>query len=51
MVPVPDVDRGPTDARNILAVIVENKYDKYKLRTENGAAGNVAEWRHWTDID
>ncbi|CAF1067418.1 unnamed protein product [Didymodactylos carnosus] len=51
LVPVPDVDRGPTDARNILAVIVENKYDKYKLRTENGAAGNVAEWRHWTDID
>ncbi|CAF1272724.1 unnamed protein product [Didymodactylos carnosus] len=36
LVSVPDVDRGPTDARNILAVIMEVKHDKYKLGTENG---------------
>ena len=33
---MPDVDRGPTDARNVLAVIIDIKYDKYKLGTENG---------------
>ncbi|CAF1045966.1 unnamed protein product [Didymodactylos carnosus] len=36
LVSVPDLDRGPTDARNILAVIMEIKHDKYKLGTENG---------------
>ncbi|CAF1096962.1 unnamed protein product [Didymodactylos carnosus] len=34
LVSVPDVDRAPTDARNILAVIMEIKHDKYKLGTE-----------------
>ncbi|CAF1073429.1 unnamed protein product [Didymodactylos carnosus] len=34
LVSVPDLDRGPTDARNILAVIMEIKHDKYKLGTE-----------------
>ncbi|CAF1326926.1 unnamed protein product [Adineta steineri] len=28
LVPVPDVDRGPTDARNVLAVIIDIKDDK-----------------------
>ncbi|CAF3237895.1 unnamed protein product, partial [Rotaria sp. Silwood2] len=36
LVPVPDVDRGPTDARNVLAVIMEIKHDKLKLGTEKG---------------
>ncbi|CAF1370373.1 unnamed protein product [Rotaria sordida] len=36
LVPVPDIDRGPTDARNILAVIMGIKHDKYKLGTQNG---------------
>ncbi|CAF5057243.1 unnamed protein product, partial [Rotaria sp. Silwood1] len=36
LVPVPDVDRGPTDARNILAVIMGTAHDKYKLGTQNG---------------
>ncbi|CAF1580327.1 unnamed protein product, partial [Didymodactylos carnosus] len=35
LVSLPDVDRGLTDARNILAVIMEIKHDKYKLGTEN----------------
>ncbi|CAF1115805.1 unnamed protein product, partial [Didymodactylos carnosus] len=39
-----DVDRRPRDAHNILAVIMEIKYEKYKSVTENGAAfGNVDE--------
>ena len=33
---MPNVDRGPTDSRNVLAVIIDIKYDKYKLGTENG---------------
>ena len=36
MVPVPDVDRGPTDARNILAVVMEINDEKFKLGTEQG---------------
>ncbi|CAF4868915.1 unnamed protein product, partial [Rotaria sp. Silwood1] len=36
LVPVPNVDRGPTDGRNILAVIMEIKHDKYKLGIQNG---------------
>jgi hypothetical protein len=36
LVPVPDVDRGPTDARYILAVIMEIKDEKFKLGTEQG---------------
>ncbi|CAF2920577.1 unnamed protein product [Rotaria sp. Silwood2] len=28
LIPVSDVDRGPTDARNVLAVIMNIKYDK-----------------------
>ena len=36
MIPVPDVDRGPTDARNILGVIIEIKDDKYKLGVQQG---------------
>ncbi|CAF1923093.1 unnamed protein product [Rotaria magnacalcarata] len=31
LIPVPDVDRDPTDARNVLAVVMEMKDDKYKL--------------------
>ena len=33
---MPDVDRGPTDPRNVLAVIMEIKHDKLKLGTEKG---------------
>ncbi|CAF4594905.1 unnamed protein product [Rotaria socialis] len=29
-----DVDRGPTDARNVLVVFVEIKHEKFKLGTE-----------------
>ncbi|CAF2396358.1 unnamed protein product [Rotaria sp. Silwood2] len=36
LISMPDVDRGPTDACNILGVIMEIKYDKYKLGTQNG---------------
>ncbi|CAF5006834.1 unnamed protein product, partial [Rotaria socialis] len=36
LIPVPDVDRGPTDARNVLAVVMEIKGDKYKLGVEQG---------------
>ncbi|CAF3516224.1 unnamed protein product [Rotaria socialis] len=36
LIPVPDVDRGPTDARNVLAVVMEIKDDKYKLGVEQG---------------
>ena len=36
MIPVPNTDRGPTDARNVLAVATEIKHDKYKLGTEQG---------------
>ncbi len=34
--PVADVDRGPTDARNVLAVILDEKNNKYQLGTANG---------------
>ncbi|CAF4145939.1 unnamed protein product, partial [Adineta steineri] len=40
LVPVPDVDRGPTDARNVLAVIIVIKDDKYKLGVEQGVINN-----------
>ncbi|CAF4187711.1 unnamed protein product, partial [Adineta steineri] len=40
LVPVLDVDRGPTDARNVLAVIIEIKDDKYKLGVEQGVINN-----------
>ena len=33
---MPDVDRDPTDARNVLAVIMEIKHDKLKLGTVKG---------------
>ena len=33
---IPDVDRGPVDARNVLAVIMEVKYGKYRLGTTHG---------------
>ncbi|CAF1128400.1 unnamed protein product [Adineta ricciae] len=36
LVPLPDIDRGPTDARNVLAVIMEIKNDKFKLGAEHG---------------
>ncbi|CAM4741905.1 unnamed protein product [Rotaria magnacalcarata] len=36
LIPVPDVDRGPTDARNVFAVVMEIKDDKYKLGVEQG---------------
>ena len=36
MVPVPDVDRGPTDGRNVLGVIMKVKHGKYQLGTTNG---------------
>ena len=31
---MPDIDRGPTDARNVLTVVMEIKHDKYILGTE-----------------
>jgi hypothetical protein len=36
LVPVPDVDRGPADARNVLGVIMDVKHGKYQLGTANG---------------
>ncbi|CAF4569328.1 unnamed protein product [Rotaria sp. Silwood2] len=33
---VPDIDRGLTDARNVLAATMKIKHDKYKLGTEQG---------------
>ncbi|CAF4815521.1 unnamed protein product, partial [Rotaria sp. Silwood2] len=33
---VVNVDRGPTDARNVLAVVMEINHDKYKLGVEQG---------------
>jgi hypothetical protein len=36
LIPVPDVDRGPTDARNVLGVVLEIKNEKFKLGTEQG---------------
>ncbi|CAF4154594.1 unnamed protein product, partial [Rotaria sordida] len=36
LVSVPEIDRGPTDARNVLAVVMDIKHDKYKLGTEQG---------------
>jgi hypothetical protein len=36
LIPVPDVDRGPTDARNALGVIMEIKHDQLKLGTNKG---------------
>ncbi len=35
LVPLPDVDRDLTNARNILAVILDEKYSKYQLGTAN----------------
>ena len=35
-VPVPDVDKGPGDARNILAVVLEETDGFYKLGTKDG---------------
>lgn len=35
-VPVPDVDRGPGDARNILATVLEETDGFYKLGTNDG---------------
>ncbi|CAF4842490.1 unnamed protein product [Rotaria sp. Silwood2] len=34
LIPVPDIDRGPTDARNVLGVIMEIKHDQLKIGTE-----------------
>ena len=36
MVSVPDIVRGPADARNVLGVIMNVKYGKYQLGTING---------------
>ncbi|CAF4445008.1 unnamed protein product [Rotaria sp. Silwood2] len=33
---LPDIDRGLTDARNVLAATMKIKHDKYKLGTEQG---------------
>ncbi|CAF2985552.1 unnamed protein product [Rotaria sp. Silwood2] len=33
---IPDIDRGLTDARNVLAATMKIKHDKYKLGTEQG---------------
>ncbi|CAF5158774.1 unnamed protein product, partial [Rotaria sp. Silwood1] len=36
LVSIPEIDHGPTGPRNVLALIIELKYDKYKLGTEEG---------------
>ncbi|CAF3828538.1 unnamed protein product [Rotaria sp. Silwood1] len=36
LVSIAEIDRGPTGLRNVLALIIELKYDKYKLGTEEG---------------
>ncbi|CAF5050233.1 unnamed protein product, partial [Rotaria sp. Silwood1] len=36
LIPIPDVDRGPPDARNVLGVIIEVKDDQIKLGTTKG---------------
>ena len=33
---MPDIDRGPADARNVLGVIMEMKYHQSKLGTNEG---------------
>ena len=33
---MPNIDRGLTDARNVLAVVMEIKHDKCRLGTEQG---------------
>ncbi|CAF1559651.1 unnamed protein product, partial [Rotaria sordida] len=36
LIPVPDVNREPIDARNILGVIMEVKHNQLKLGTTKG---------------
>lgn len=45
-IPIDPVDRGKTDPRNVLGVIMENDGGYYKIGTEHGLFYDVDENKH-----